>query len=101
MPDIQPAGQHKVIKMASKGTIILTGANGGLGSAIAHQIVNSAEFSAQYGVYTVRDTGNSPALSTELSSASTHDHDVLALDLTELDAVRSVAGRINVSFVIC
>jgi NAD(P)-dependent dehydrogenase (short-subunit alcohol dehydrogenase family) len=85
---------------ASKGTIVATGANGGLGIAIVHQIINSAEFSTHYGVYTVRDTGKSPALSTELSSKPTHRHDVSALELTSLDAIRSAAGRINVSFVI-
>ncbi len=81
----------------AKGTILLTGANGGLGSAIAEQIASRPEFSAYHGLYTVRDTGNRPALSSALTHSPTHPHDVVALDLTKLDNVRQVAEGINVS----
>ncbi|KAG6357683.1 hypothetical protein INS49_013562 [Diaporthe citri] len=46
----------------AKGTILVTGANGGLGSAIAEQIASKAELSAYHGLYTVRDAEHAPAL---------------------------------------
>lgn len=84
--------------MAAKGTILVTGANGGLGSAIAGQIASKPELSAYHGLYTVRDATSAPALTSALSrSAPSHPHDVLSLDLTKLNNVRQVAGDINVS----
>lgn len=82
---------------ALKGTVLVTGANGGLGSGIAHQIVHSTEFSSYYGVYTVRDPANATALGAELKSGTAHQHEMVALDLGKLDVVRSVAAHVNVS----
>ncbi|KAL2285646.1 hypothetical protein FJTKL_07666 [Diaporthe vaccinii] len=79
----------------AKGTILVTGANGGLGSAIAEQIASKAELSAYHGLYTVRDAGHAPALSSALAHGTAHSYDVLALDLTKLDGVRKVAEEIN------
>lgn len=83
--------------MAAKGTILVTGANGGLGSAIAEQIASKAELSTYHGLYTVRDTAHAPALTSALEHGTAHSHDLLALDLTKLDNVRSVAEDVNVS----
>lgn len=81
----------------SKGTILVTGANGGLGSAIAREITSKPELSAYHGVYTVRDATAAPELASTLaSSASSHTHNVLSLDLTDLENVRQVARDINV-----
>ncbi|KAK0747392.1 putative short-chain dehydrogenase [Apiosordaria backusii] len=81
---------------AAKGTILVTGSNGGLGSAIAEQIASSPELSAYHGLYTVRDAGAAPALTAALArGAHSHTNDVLSLDLTRLDDVRSVAEMIN------
>lgn len=83
---------------SSKGTIIITGANGTLGSEIADQIVSKPELSAHYGIYTVRDTTAGPGLASALvRGASSHQHDVVSLDLTNLENVRQVASNINVS----
>lgn len=82
---------------ATKGTILVTGANGGLGSAIAEQTVSKPEFSAYYGLYTVRNTNNASDLTLALTHGPAHPHDVVALDLTKLDNVRQVAKEINVS----
>jgi len=82
----------------AKGAILVTGANGGLGSAMVEQITSKPEFSAYHGLYTVRDKGTAHALTSILSSAgSTHAYDILSLDLTKLDNVRSVAEQVNVS----
>ncbi|KAI3317206.1 putative short-chain dehydrogenase [Xylariaceae sp. AK1471] len=80
---------------SAKGTILVTGANGGLGSAIVEQVTSKLEFSAYHGLYTVRDTTNAPSLTSALTHGATHPHDVVALDLTKLDNVRQVAEGIN------
>ena len=86
---------------ATKGTILVTGANGGLGSAIVEQIASQSELSAYYGLYAVRDAKSAPALvSTLAHGAVSHRHDTLSLDLTKLDNVRQVAEGINVSHLI-
>lgn len=74
-----------------KGTVLVTGANGGLGSAIVEQLASNPKFASHYGIYTVRDMTRAAALTS--SSA----HEVMALDLTKLDNVRQVAEVINVS----
>lgn len=81
---------------ATKGTVLITGANGALGSAIVQQIVSSPEFSAYHGLYTARDVANAPALTAALSHGRSHHSDTLALDLTDLSNVREVANSINV-----
>ncbi|KAI2779001.1 putative short-chain dehydrogenase [Daldinia loculata] len=80
---------------AVKGTILVTGANGGLGSAIAQQIASKPEFSAYHGLYTVRDLTRADALTSAVAVGPAHQHDVVALDLTKLDNVRQVAEDIN------
>lgn len=83
---------------AAKGTILVTGANGGLGSAVAEHIASSPELSTNHGVYTVRDATSAPTLTSALArGALMHHHDILSLDLTKLDNVRQVAEDINVS----
>lgn len=79
----------------TKGTILLTGANGGLGSAIAKQIASHPEFSAYHGLYTVRDATLAPSLGSALAVSSFHTHDILSLDLANLDSVRQMAEAIN------
>lgn len=81
----------------AKGTILVTGANGGLGTAIVEQIVLKPELSAYHGVYTVRNTTHAPALTSALSHGAGHSHDIVGLDLTKLDTVRQAAEWINVS----
>ncbi|KAI1323748.1 putative short-chain dehydrogenase [Xylariaceae sp. FL0255] len=40
----------------SKGTILITGANGALGSAVVSEVTSSPELSSYHGIYTVRST---------------------------------------------
>ncbi|KAJ4291702.1 hypothetical protein N0V90_009597 [Kalmusia sp. IMI 367209] len=79
----------------AKGTILVTGANGGLGSAIVKHIVSKPELAAYHGLYTVRDATAAPALSSTLSCGKSHPHDVLSMELTKLDSVRQTAKTIN------
>lgn len=82
---------------ANSGTILVTGANGGLGSAIAEQIASNTEHSSFHGIYTVRDASAAPALNSVLARGnSSHPHNILSLDLTNLANVREVAEGINV-----
>ncbi|KAI0852724.1 putative short-chain dehydrogenase [Daldinia vernicosa] len=79
---------------ATKGTILITGANGGLGSAIAKQASSEPKFNGYHSLFAVRDATRAPALRSVLSNA-THPYDLISLDLTDLDNVRQVAEAIN------
>ncbi|KAL2287129.1 hypothetical protein FJTKL_06130 [Diaporthe vaccinii] len=77
-----------------KGTILVTGANGGLGSAIVNKIVISTELVGYHGLYTARSSTS--GLSTALATAKgEHAHDILTLDLASLSSVRRTAEDIN------
>ncbi|KAI1087867.1 hypothetical protein F5B19DRAFT_486362 [Rostrohypoxylon terebratum] len=80
----------------SKGTILITGANGGLGSALVSKIISTPEFAGYYGVYTVRNPSSVPALRYTLSRApASHHYTVESLDLSRLASVRALAHSIN------
>lgn len=81
---------------SSQGTILLTGANGGLGSAIVAGILKKPELAAYTGVYTVRKAATATQLKTVLNSGSkAHKHDIVDLDLSSLASVRKMATEIN------
>ncbi|KAI8634110.1 NAD(P)-binding protein [Xylariaceae sp. FL1651] len=85
--------------MASqKGSIFVTGANGGLGSAIVRHIVESPSFAKTYhGLYTVRNTQRADAVQNVLQKAASagHKYDLLPLDLSSLASTRKAAEDIN------
>ncbi|KAI0535894.1 hypothetical protein GGR58DRAFT_503871 [Xylaria digitata] len=84
--------------MASlKGTIIVTGSNGGLGCALVSKIISMTELSDYYSIYTVRSALSSATnLQSVLSSApKTCRYDVQSLDLSRLANVREFADNIN------
>ncbi|KAH8766663.1 putative short-chain dehydrogenase [Diaporthe sp. PMI_573] len=87
--------------MSSKGSILVTGANGGLGSAIAAHLVSSPELAAHHGIYTVRNAQNAPALDAALRqsrpkpTAPPHTSEKVSLDLSRLSSVREVAADIS------
>jgi NAD(P)-dependent dehydrogenase (short-subunit alcohol dehydrogenase family) len=80
-----------------KGAILVTGANGGLGSAVVSKIVSDGKlWEAYHGVYTVRALDKATVLNGVLKRAPpAHEHDVLELDLSRLASVRTVADDIN------
>lgn len=81
-----------------KGTLLVTGANGGLGSALVSRIVSKHETAAYHGVYTARNADAACSLKQALQRgrfADLHSHDVLSLELTNLNSVRAVAAGIN------
>ena len=83
--------------MAPKGTIVVTGTNGGLGSSIVSRIVSTPEIADNYyGLYTVRKVETATTLNEALRPASaSHEHQAIALDLGRLSSVRQVAKDIN------
>ncbi|KAL9083519.1 MAG: hypothetical protein Q9165_008500 [Trypethelium subeluteriae] len=78
-----------------KDTILVTGANGGLGTAIVQKIIAKSEPAASHGLYTVRSIATAKSLQSTLAATKSHSHDVLQLDLSRLSSVREVATTIN------
>lgn len=85
-----------------KGTIVLTGANGGLGNAVVRRILSQPELRSYHVVYAVRNTSSATALQSILESDQghvrehqLHTNDVISLDLARLDSVRRTAAVIN------
>ncbi|KAI0397366.1 NAD(P)-binding protein [Xylariaceae sp. FL0594] len=89
-----------------EGTILLTGANGGLGCGIVSNILSSPELERHYhGIYTVRDAAKpAPALDAVLQSrrrtssgpdTPSHSSEKASLDLSRLASVRALAASIN------
>ncbi|TAQ84953.1 hypothetical protein B7494_g6727 [Chlorociboria aeruginascens] len=83
--------------MPPKGTIVLTGANGGIGSSIVSRILTSPELSSYHGIYTVRDASSTSLhLPPHLGSNTVkQSYDTLSLELSNLASVRSAAATIN------
>lgn len=83
----------------SRGTILITGANGALGSAMVREIVASHSYRSYYGVYTVRDVLSASSLKASLAgddkNASQHSSEIISLDLSRLSSVREFAADIN------
>lgn len=82
---------------APKGTIVITGANGGLGTAIVSHVTSGPDLSEYYGLYLVRDAVVGPGLQLALAAGgrASHPHDVLSIDLTNFDSVRDTAEAVN------
>ncbi|KAK8044697.1 short-chain protein [Apiospora rasikravindrae] len=81
-----------------QGTIFVTGANGGLGSAIVDRIVRDPTLAANYhSLYTVRNPQRAAAVQKVLqhAKATGHSHDLVPLDLSSLASVRAAAADVN------
>lgn len=81
----------------SKGTVLITGANGGLGSAFVSQFLKSPQASPYIGLFAVRNPSTAIALQKAVSSApDPHSHhEICPLDLSTLASVRAGAKPIN------
>ncbi|PON23891.1 hypothetical protein TGAM01_v207219 [Trichoderma gamsii] len=81
----------------SKGTILVTGANGGLGSAIVQNILSTPDLASNYvGIYAVRKAATATALKGVLRRApSDHKDETVDVDLGSLASVRKTAADIN------
>lgn len=79
-----------------KGSVLITGANGGLGSAFVANFTKS-EFGKEYrGLFTVRNPATAKDLNYVLDKAPANlKHEVVALDLSSIENIRGVAADIN------
>ena len=81
---------------ALKGSILVTGSNGGLGTAFVSKLLKSPKASEYRGIYMVRNPTTATALHNVLKQApKKHQHEILALDLGSLEAIRITAEDIN------
>ncbi|KAK8018641.1 hypothetical protein PG991_007831 [Apiospora marii] len=81
-----------------QGSIFVTGANGGLGSAIVGRIIRDPTLAANYhGLYTIRNPQRATAVQKVLSqsAAGHYRHDLVSLDLSSLSSVRAAAADVN------
>ncbi|KAI1084622.1 NAD(P)-binding protein [Whalleya microplaca] len=82
----------------SKGSILVTGANGGLGSSTVEWILYQRSIAEKYhGLYTVRKVESADAVKKVLRKAASvqHRYDLIPLDLASLQSVRKAAESIN------
>ena len=79
------------------GTVLLTGANGGLGSAFVSSLLSSPVSRNLKCLFTVRNPSTASDLNKVLAahSESSRQVEVLALDLSDLSSIRRVASDIN------
>ncbi|KAI1151318.1 NAD(P)-binding protein [Nemania diffusa] len=85
-----------LIEGSPKGTIILTGANGGLGSAISRQIASHQQFAGYHNLYAIRAAASTSDLHKAIQpQCSSHPHDVVSLNLADLDNIRDLAKTIS------
>lgn len=82
---------------AQKGTIVVTGANGGLGAAIVADIISRATIATDYaGIYTVRNIATASNLNSALKdSPKSHKHEILEAEFLSLESTRKLAATIN------
>ncbi|TVY25107.1 Short-chain dehydrogenase TIC 32-like protein [Lachnellula hyalina] len=79
-----------------KGSVLITGANGGLGSAFVSNLIASPYASSHRGIYMVRNPSSAAALKTVLQNGPrTHASSIIPLDLSSLAAIRERAAEIN------
>jgi NAD(P)-dependent dehydrogenase (short-subunit alcohol dehydrogenase family) len=80
----------------SKGSILITGVNGGLGTAFTTKLLSSPHATQYHTIYAVRNPSKAFSLNTILSTApSSHSHELLPLDLTSLTSIRATATSLN------
>ncbi|KAH8687970.1 hypothetical protein BGZ60DRAFT_394917 [Tricladium varicosporioides] len=82
--------------MGLRGTILITGANGGLGSAFVAKFIQSPFSSNYHGLYAIRN----PTTATELRNVLEYapngqTYDFLTIDLSSLDSIRETAQSLN------
>ncbi|KAH7329062.1 hypothetical protein B0I35DRAFT_473703 [Stachybotrys elegans] len=81
-----------------KGSIIITGANGGLGTSTVGQILQTPHLASAYtGLYTVRKATTATGIKKALAKAASSNHrsEILELDLSSLESVRKFANSVN------
>ncbi|KAH7327107.1 hypothetical protein BKA65DRAFT_62351 [Rhexocercosporidium sp. MPI-PUGE-AT-0058] len=79
-----------------KGSVLITGANGGLGSAFVANFLNSPQAKEYRGLFTVRNASTAHDLQAIVKKAPKDtEFEVLPLDLGSLENVRTIAADVN------
>ncbi|KAF5026990.1 hypothetical protein F66182_863 [Fusarium sp. NRRL 66182] len=81
--------------MTERGSILVTGANGGLGSAIVERILQDPELAAYTGVFMVRNSATATNLKNKLSAAPEASHRIIETQLDSITDVKKAAAEIN------
>ncbi|KAF4455614.1 short-chain [Fusarium albosuccineum] len=81
--------------MIEGGSILVTGANGGLGSAIVERILQDSEFAACTGIFIVRKSATATNLKNKLSAAPERSHKIIETQLDSIADVKEAAAEIN------
>ncbi|KAI1456503.1 NAD(P)-binding protein [Annulohypoxylon moriforme] len=82
----------------AKGSVLVTGSNGGLGSSIIERILTRPSIAQDYyGLYAVRkaETADDAKKSLRGAAKAKHQYELVSLDLSSLDSVRKTAADIN------
>jgi NAD(P)-dependent dehydrogenase (short-subunit alcohol dehydrogenase family) len=81
----------------STGTVLITGANGGLGSAFVAGFLKSPYAATHTGLFAVRNPSTATTLQKIVTSAAGPDsrHEIISLDISTLASVRAGAQAIN------
>lgn len=91
-----PFELQKTMAAPIKGSVLLTGANGGLGSAFVANFLSSSQAKEYRALFTVRNPATARDLQAVLGKAPNDSkYEVLSLDLGSLENVRTLAGDIN------
>ncbi|KAI1330782.1 hypothetical protein F5Y16DRAFT_343274 [Xylariaceae sp. FL0255] len=83
---------------STKDSVLVTGANGGLGTAILERIMKTPSLAKSYqGIYTVRkvETATAAKAALKKADAAGHKYELLSLDLSSLASTRKAAADIN------
>src|SRR5271167_2253750 len=84
----------RIQKMSSEGTILITGANGGLGTAYVEKLIHLSYLS--YGLFTVPTVPDSSSAALQrILLTSRLPHSILPLELGSLASVRAFASDVN------
>lgn len=76
------------------GTILITGANGGLGTGFVSQFLESPYAATNHALYCVRDVPSATRLQ-KILQKSKSSHDVLALDLSSFSTIHATCSSVN------
>ncbi|KAF4952394.1 hypothetical protein FSARC_12651 [Fusarium sarcochroum] len=78
------------------GSIVVTGANGGLGSAIVERILLDSELAAYTGIFIIRTSAAATNLKQKLSTAPrTYAYRIIETQLDSIADVKNTAAKIN------
>lgn len=79
-----------------QGSVLITGANGGLGSGFVANLLKSPQATKYRGIYTVRNPSTANDLKSVLAKGpQTHEYEILPIDLSSLESIRGFAENIN------